>query len=290
VREYAQAEVRPRSMLFESAGGFPPRLFVELAGLGLMGMTAPEEAGGAGADYVSYALALIKLAAADGALSTIASIQNSLMISGIQRYGTEAQSARFLPELIAGRVIGAFALTETDAGSDASAMRTRATRVEGGWRLNGAKQFITSGKIAGVAMVFAVTDASAGKRGILGFLVPTDKEGYSVDKVEHKLGQAASDTCAIRSDDLFVENDLLFGEEGAGYRIGCRISKPDASVSPRSASAWRRQLSRSRSPMRKSASRWASRSLSIRRWASVSPTSRQTRSEPPTRSSRRQPQ
>ncbi|TXC70216.1 acyl-CoA dehydrogenase [Sphingomonas ginsenosidivorax] len=219
VRAFAQDRIRPHSAAFEAAAGFPDGLFGELAGLGLMGMTAPEAAGGAGADYVSYALALIELAAADGALSTIVSIQNSLLVSGILRYGSDVQKARFLPDLIAGRMIGAFALTETDAGSDAAAMRTRATRVDGGWVLNGAKQFITSGNIAGVAMVFAVTDPAAGKRGISGFLVPTDRAGYRVDKVEHKLGQAASDTCAIRFDDLFVEDALLFGEEGAGYRL-----------------------------------------------------------------------
>lgn len=219
IRAFSQERIRPQSVAFETAKGFPPELFVEMAELGLMGMTAPEDVGGGGADYVSYALALIEIAAADGALSTIVSIQNSLLVSGILKYGTAAHRERFLPDLIGGRMIGAFALTETDAGSDASAMRTRATRVEGGWRLNGAKQFITSGKIAGVAMVFAVTDPAAGKRGISGFLVPTDSPGYSVDKVEHKLGQAASDTCAIRFDDVFVEEALLFGEEGGGYRL-----------------------------------------------------------------------
>ncbi|WP_380784090.1 acyl-CoA dehydrogenase family protein [Sphingomonas sp. R86520] len=219
IRSFSQERIRPHSVAFEANQGFPPELFVEMADLGLMGMTAPEDAGGGGADYVSYALALIELAAADGALSTVVSIQNSLLVSGILKYGTDAHRARFLPDLIGGRMIGAFALTETDAGSDASAMRTRATRVEGGWRLNGAKQFITSGKIAGVTMVFAVTDPAAGKRGISGFLVPTDSPGYSVDKVEHKLGQAASDTAAIRFDDLFLDESLLFGEEGGGYRL-----------------------------------------------------------------------
>ncbi len=219
IRAFSQERIRPQSVAFETSKGFPPELFIEMAELGLMGMTAPDDVGGGGADYVSYALALIELAAADGALSTVVSIQNSLLVSGILKYGTDAHRARFLPDLIGGRMIGAFALTETDAGSDASAMRTRATRVEGGWRLNGAKQFITSGKIAGVTMVFAVTDPAAGKRGISGFLVPTDSPGYSVDKVEHKLGQAASDTCAIRFDDLFLDQSLLFGEEGGGYRL-----------------------------------------------------------------------
>ena len=219
VRAFAQERVRPASAAFERAYGYPDGLFEELARLGLMGMTAPEAFGGAESDYISYALALIELAAADGALSTIVSIQNSLLVSGILRLGTDEQKRRFLPDLIGGRTIGAFALTETDAGSDAAAMRTRATRAEGGWVLNGAKQFITSGRIARLAMVFAVTDPAAGKRGMSAFLVPTDRPGYSVDKVENKLGQAASDTAAIRFDDLFIEDELMLGGEGEGYRI-----------------------------------------------------------------------
>lgn len=219
VRDFAQAEIKPRTFAFEEAKAFPPALFEQLAGMGLMGMIAPEEAGGSGADYVSYALALMEIAAADGALSTILSIQNSLIISGLLKDGNEAQRARYLPELISGRMIGAFALTEADAGSDASAIRTRATRAEDGWILNGSKQFITSGGIAGVVMVVAVTDPDAGKKGISAFLVPTNAKGYRVDKVEHKLGQAASDTCAIRFEECFIPDDALLGMEGRGYSI-----------------------------------------------------------------------
>jgi len=219
IRDFAQIEIRPNSAAYEQAAGYPPELFVRLAEMGLFGLTAPEAFGGAEADYVSYALALIELGAADGALSTIVSIQNSLLISGIIKYGSPVQQQRFLPALVSGEMIGAFALTETDAGSDAAAITTRARKVEGGWKLNGAKQFITSGKIAGVAMVYAVTDPAAGKKGISGFLVPTDRAGYLVDKVEHKMGQAASDTCAIRFDDLFIEDELLFGPEGQGYKL-----------------------------------------------------------------------
>ncbi|MCC6913034.1 MAG: acyl-CoA dehydrogenase family protein [Rhodospirillaceae bacterium] len=219
IRAYAQEKLRPRTQAFESAGGYPPELFGELAGLGLLGMVAPEEEGGAGADYVSYALALIEIAAADGALSTILSIQNSLIVSALLKDGTPAQKQRFLPDLIGGKTIGAFALTETDAGSDASAIRTRATKSAGGWTLNGSKQFITSGKIGKLALVIAVTDPEAGKKGMSAFLVPTDRKGYFVDKVEHKLGQAASDTCALRFEDLFIEDDLMLGQPGQGYRI-----------------------------------------------------------------------
>ncbi|WP_353844145.1 acyl-CoA dehydrogenase family protein [Sphingomonas sp.] len=219
VRDFAQDRVRPHSQHFETAGSYPAGLFEEVAELGLMGMTAPDRFGGAAADYVSYALALIEIAAADGALSTIISIQNSLIVSSLLKDGTAEQQARFLPDLIAGRMIGAFALTEADAGSDAAAMRCRAAKVEGGYRINGAKQFITSASIAGLAIVYAVTDPAAGKRGISGFVVPTDRAGYLVDKVEHKMGQGASDTCAIRFENLFVEDDLRLGAEGAGYGI-----------------------------------------------------------------------
>jgi alkylation response protein AidB-like acyl-CoA dehydrogenase len=219
VRDFARERIRPHSQRFETQGGYPPELFLELAELGLMAMTAPEDKGGAGADYVSYAAALIELAAADGALSTIISIQNSLIVSALLKDGSPAQQERFLPALTSGRMIGAFALTETDAGSDAAAIRTRAVKVDGGYVLNGTKQFITSGKIGGLAIVFAVTDPAAGKKGMSAFLVPTDRPGYAVDKVEHKLGQAASDTCSLSFNDLKIENDLRLGPEGQGYRI-----------------------------------------------------------------------
>jgi alkylation response protein AidB-like acyl-CoA dehydrogenase len=219
VRNFAQEAIRPHSARFESDGGYPPALFEQMGGLGLWGMTASESDGGAGTDAVSYALALMEIAAADGALSTILSIQNSIMVGGLIKDGNDAQKQRFLPDLISGRTIGAFALTEADAGSDASAIRTRAVKVDGGWRINGAKQFITSGKIGGIAMVIAVTDPDAGKKGLSAFLIPTDRPGYSVDKVEHKMGQGASDTCALRFEDVFVEDDLLLGQPGQGYRI-----------------------------------------------------------------------
>ena len=219
VRAFAQSEIAPHARRFEAEGGYPPTLFKQLADLGLMAMTLPETLGGGGADYVSYALALIEIAAGDGPLSTIVSIQNSLIVGSLAGMGDPAQQAQFLPGLIDGSCIGAFALTEADAGSDASAIRTRATKVNGGYRLNGAKQFISSGRIGGLAIVFAVTDPAAAKRGISAFLVPTDRRGYRIEKVEHKLGQRASDTCAIRFDDVFIEDDLLLGEEGEGYRI-----------------------------------------------------------------------
>ena len=218
VRSFAQEKLRPQTFKFEADGGYPPELFEELAGLGLMGMTAAEEFGGAGADYICYALSLMEIAAAGGALSTIISIQNSLIVSALIKDGNAEQQQRFLPDLISGRLVGAFALTETDAGSDASAIRTKAVKQGDNYILNGSKQFITSGKIAGLTIVFAVTDPEAGKKGMSAFLVPTDREGYFVDKVEHKLGQGASDTCALRFENLLLEPELMLGKEGEGYR------------------------------------------------------------------------
>ena len=219
VHTFAQEKIKPNSFSYEAEGGYPLALFTELAELGLFGMTAPEKYGGAAVDYVSYALALMELAAGDGSLSTIISIQNSLIVGGLLKDGTEVQKNRFLPDLISGRMIGAFALTEADAGSDASSMRSKAKKVDGGYIINGSKQFITSGKIAGLAVVFAVTDPTAGKRGISAFLVPTDRPGFVVEKVEHKMGQTASDTCVLRFEELFVEDELILGQEGQGYRI-----------------------------------------------------------------------
>ena len=219
VREFARAEIAPRSQAFEAAGAYPRELFEQLAALGLMGMTAPADLGGAEADHVTYALAVMEIAAADGALSTILSIQNSLIVAAIVNNGDRAQQERFLPDLMSGRAIGAFALTESDAGSDASAIRTRARKTADGYVLNGAKQFITSGKTARLTIVFAVTDPQAGKHGISAFIVPTDLPGYTVAKVEHKLGQGASDTCALTFDDVPLEAGLLLGQEGEGYRI-----------------------------------------------------------------------
>jgi alkylation response protein AidB-like acyl-CoA dehydrogenase len=219
VRHFAQEQIRPNSTLYEQDGGYPAVLFEQLGELGLFGLIAPEAYGGSAADYVSYALALIELAASDGALSTIVSIQNSILISGLLKDGTPEQKQKFLPDLIAGRLIGAFALTETDAGSDAAAVRTKAERVAGGWRLTGSKQFITSGRIAGVVMAIAVTDPNIGRKGMTAFLVPTDRVGYVVDKVEYKLGQTASDTCALRFENLFIEDELVLGNPGEGYRI-----------------------------------------------------------------------
>ncbi|WP_312595813.1 acyl-CoA dehydrogenase family protein [Brevundimonas sp.] len=180
VRDMARERIAPHAAAWEAAGAYPPDLFKDLADLGLMGMTAPAEHGGAEADYVSYALALMELAAADGGVSTVVSVHNAPVVAALLRNGTDAQKAAFLPRLCAGEIIGAFALTEPGAGSDASALKTRAVRDGDDWRIDGTKQFITSGRIGGLTIVFAVTDPTAGKRGLSAFLVPADIPGLTV--------------------------------------------------------------------------------------------------------------
>lgn len=218
-RDFARDRLAPGAAERDRTAEPPRDLLREMGALGLMGMGVPEEWGGAGADFVSYVLALEEIAAADGAVSTIMSVNNSPICAALLRYGTPAQKERFLKPLARGEWIGAFCLTEPQAGSDASALKTRARREGDGWVINGVKQFITSGSIGKLALVFAVSDPGAGKRGISCFLVPTDTPGYTVASVEKKLGQKCSDTCQIVFDNLKVGHDALLGEEGEGYRI-----------------------------------------------------------------------
>jgi butyryl-CoA dehydrogenase len=179
----------------------------------------PDEFGGAGADYVSYALAIMEIAAADGATSTSFQVHNSLVCLPILHHGTHEQRQRCLRPLARGEQLGAFCLTEPGAGSDAGAIATRAEKVGNRFVLNGTKQFITSGKSADLALVLAVTDPAAGKRGISAFLVPTRTPGYIVSRVEHTMGQRSSDHCQITLQDCEVPPDQLLGEEGQGLKI-----------------------------------------------------------------------
>lgn len=218
-RSFAQDRIVPNAADWEKAGEIPADFLREMGQLGLMGMTVPEEWDGAETDYVSYALALMEIAAGDGGLSTLMSVNNAPVCAAVLANGTDAQKEKFLKPLARGEMIGAFCLTEPQAGSDASMLKTKAERTNAGWVLNGTKQFITSGKIGGAAIVFAVTDPSAGKRGISAFLVPTDTKGYTVAGLEHKLGQKSSDTCQIAFVDMEVPTDCLLGEEGAGYKV-----------------------------------------------------------------------
>ena len=217
-REVAQNLLAPHAAEWDREARFPKETLADLGRLGFMGMLVPPEYGGAGADHVGYALALEEIAAGDGATSTILSV-NSLCCSVVQQYGSEEQKRRFLVPMAKGDMLACFCLTEPGAGSDAAALKTRARRHGNRWVLNGTKQFITSGSTAQVAIVFAVTQPEAGRKGISAFIVPTDTPGYRVARVEKKLGQRASDTAQLVFEDLELTPDLMLGAEGEGYRI-----------------------------------------------------------------------
>ena len=219
VRTFAQERLKPFAEQWDKEHRFPKEAIDEMAELGLFGMLVPEQWGGSDTGYVAYAMALEEIAAGDGACSTIMSVHNSVGCVPILRFGSEQQKEQFLTPLASGAMLGAFALTEPQAGSDASSLKTRA-RLDGDhYVLNGSKQFITSGQNAGVVIVFAVTDPDAGKRGISAFIVPTDSPGYQVARVEDKLGQHASDTCQIVFDNVRVPVANRLGAEGEGYKI-----------------------------------------------------------------------
>jgi len=218
-RAFAEEHLKPNAAKWDAESTFPTEALAELGKLGFMGMLVPEDLGGAGADHVAYALALEEVAAGDGSTSTIMSVHNSVGCVPILKFGSDMQKERFLKPLARGEQLSCFCLTEPGAGSDASALKTRAKRDGNGWVLNGTKQFITSGGRADLAIVFAVTDPEAGKKGISAFLVPTRTEGWKVARVEKKLGLNASETCQIQLDDLRLEPELMLGKEGEGYRI-----------------------------------------------------------------------
>ncbi|CAM2926284.1 acyl-CoA dehydrogenase family protein [Acinetobacter celticus] len=219
LRGYSQAKLKPTAAERDKTARFPTQELKELGTLGALGMTVSEEWGGAGTDYVSLVLALEEIAAGDGAISTIVSVQNSLPCGITQRYGTEAQKKKYLTKLATGEMLGCFCLTEPQAGSDASALECHAVRDGDEWVINGIKQFITTGKYADIALVFAMTDKSAGKKGISCFLVPTNSSGYIVSRIEEKMGQHCSDTATIIFDECRIPADHLLGKEGDGYKI-----------------------------------------------------------------------
>ena len=217
--QFARERLAPFAAEWDRKAMFPRDAIREMGELGFLGMLLPEEWGGACTDYVSYVMAMEEIAVGDGAVSTIMSVHNSLGCIPILRFGTEAQKQRFLPKLATGEILGAFALTEPHAGSEAGNLRVRAVRDGDHYVLSGTKQFVTSGSTAQMLITFAVTDPAAGKRGITAFIVPTDTPGYQVARVEEKMGQHASDTCQIVFDDMRLPAELRLGEEGQGYKI-----------------------------------------------------------------------
>ncbi|RBP16897.1 hypothetical protein DFR50_104177 [Roseiarcus fermentans] len=219
-RRFADERLAPNAAAWDRAHAFPREALAEMGELGFMGMTVPAEWDGAETDYVSYALAVMEIAAGCGAVSTIMSVHNGVGCMPIATFGNDEQRERFLKPMARGEWIGCFCLTEPSAGSDAAAIKTRARRDgNSSYILSGSKQFITSGKNGKVAIVFAVTDPDAGKKGLSAFIVPTDTPGFVVAKVEDKLGQHASDTCALVFEDMRVPASQRLGEEGQGLKI-----------------------------------------------------------------------
>jgi butyryl-CoA dehydrogenase len=218
-RKFAEERLAPGAAAREKAKRIEPEIIAELGELGFLGATTSAAWGGSELDAVTYALALEEIAAGDGAVSTLVSVHNSPTCMVIEKYGTDAQRDRWLRPLASGAHVGSFGLTEPGAGSDASNLRTRAVKQGDRYVLNGSKQFISNGTIPGSITVFAVTNPSAGKKGLSCFVVAKDAPGYKVTRVEDKLGQAASDTCALSFEDMEVPEDQRIGAEGEGYRI-----------------------------------------------------------------------
>jgi butyryl-CoA dehydrogenase len=219
LREFAQQRLAPFAAEWDRNATFPKGALAELAALGTFGIAVPDHYGGAGMDYLALAIALEEIAAGDGATSTIISVNNCPVCSILMAWASEAQKQRFLAPLARGEMLGAFCLTEPHVGSEASGLRTTARRDGDFYVLDGVKQFITSGKNGDVAIVMAVTDKAAGKRGISAFIVETSAPGYVVARIEDKMGQHASDTAQILLENCRVPAENLIGDEGAGYKI-----------------------------------------------------------------------
>jgi alkylation response protein AidB-like acyl-CoA dehydrogenase len=223
-RRIAQEKIAPSAEHHDRTGEFPLENIRLLGENGLMGIEVPAEYGGAGLDPISYVLAMVEIAAADAAHSTIMSVNNSLFCNGILKYGTEAQKQLYVRAIAEGREIGAFALTEPQSGSDATSMRCRAVRQDdGGYVVNGKKSWITSGPVARYIVLFAQTDPEKASRGITAFLVDTAKPGFHRGKTEPKLGIRASATCEIEFEDYRVEPDEVLGQPGHGFAIAMGV-------------------------------------------------------------------
>jgi butyryl-CoA dehydrogenase len=219
VRAFAQAELWPHSAHWDKEHYFPKEAHQGLAALGAYGICVPEEFGGANLDYLTLALVLEEIAAGDGGTSTAIGVTNCPVNAILMRYGNAAQKQQWLMPLAQGKLLGAFCLTEPHTGSDAAALRTTALKDGDAYVINGVKQFITSGKNGQVAIVIAVTDKGAGKKGMSAFIVPTDAPGYSASRLEDKLGQHSSDTAQVNFDNCRIPVDNLIGAEGEGYKI-----------------------------------------------------------------------
>ena len=219
VRDFCVQELWPHAAAWDKAHTFPVEAHKGLAELGAYGICVPDDLGGAGLDYLSLAVVIEEIAAGDGGTSTAISVTNCPVNAILMRYGNAAQKKQWLTPLAQGSMLGAFCLTEPHAGSDASSLKTTAVKTADGYVINGVKQFITSGKNGHVAIVIAVTDKSAGKKGMSAFIVPTSAPGYSATRLEDKLGQHSTDTAQVNFDDCRIPAENLIGNEGEGYKI-----------------------------------------------------------------------
>jgi alkylation response protein AidB-like acyl-CoA dehydrogenase len=218
-REFASQELAPRAAQWDKDGWIADNAIAKMGELGLLGMIVPDEWGGSYTDYVAYALAVEEIAAGCAATAALMSVHSSVGCGPILKFGTPEHKRRYLADMAQGKVIGCFCLTEPQAGSEAHNLKTRAVLEDGTWILNGSKQFVTNGKRAKVAIVFAVTDPELGKKGLSAFIVPTETPGYLVNRLEHKLGIRGSDTCAITLDNCRIPADHLLGIRGKGLSI-----------------------------------------------------------------------
>jgi butyryl-CoA dehydrogenase len=217
--EFAGREIVPRVRDNDRHERFDTELVAKLGEMGYLGAIVPEEHGGRGIDYRTYGLIVEEIGRADSAARTVVSVQTSLVCSSIERWGSEEQKRTWLPRLCSGEALGCFALTEPDTGSDAASLKTRAERVDGGWRISGQKQWISLGNYAEVALVFAQTDPQLQHRGIACFLVPTEAAGFSSDEIHGKLGLRAVDTAGLSLDGVEVPDGALLGEVGEGFKV-----------------------------------------------------------------------
>lgn len=218
-RRFAQDRLAPHAAAREQACRIEPEIIRELGDMGFLGATNSAEWGGSEIPYDTYAQVIEEIAAGDGAVSTLVSVHNAPTCEILERFGTPAQKEQWLRPMATGAAVGSFALTEPEAGSDASGLRTRAVRTNSGYVINGSKQFISNASYGRTTILFAVTDPAAGKKGISAFVVANDTPGFSIARVEHKLGQKASDSCALSFDDMQVNDDQRIGEEGQGLKI-----------------------------------------------------------------------
>jgi butyryl-CoA dehydrogenase len=218
-RDFVDNEVVPRARENDRAARFDRELAGRLGEMGYLGAPVAEEHGGRDLDYVSYGLIVEEVGRGDSSARTVVSVQTSLVCGSIERWGTEEQKGRWLPRLCSGEALGCFALTEPDAGSDPSSMRTRAEKVDGGWRINGQKMWISLGNVADLALVFAQTNPEQRHRGIACFCVPTETDGFSSQEIHGKLGLRASDTASLGLVDVEVPDEALLGEVGDGFKV-----------------------------------------------------------------------